>query len=110
MKSEVIRVRVNPEMKMRLIEVAGITYSNVSDWIKAGILRLLDSVYDESGYPSKLEHFKGVANHVNEIKDERRKERRLRKTNKRTDRKVLSRMAGEVLRWKQQTLPFDGWL
>ena len=69
MKSEVIRVRVNPEMKMRLLEIADMTKTNVSSVIKAGIQHLMNLIYDERGYPSRIKQMKGGKSHVNDVKD-----------------------------------------
>lgn len=48
-KNDMISLRVSPDTKMRLCEVAEAAGVNISSVIKAGLSKILDEVYDTDG-------------------------------------------------------------
>ena len=48
-KNDMISLRVSPDVRMRLCEVAEATGVNVSAAVKAGLSKILDEVYDADG-------------------------------------------------------------
>ena len=48
-KNDMISLRVSPDVRMRLCEVAEATGVNVSAVVKAGLSKILDEVYDADG-------------------------------------------------------------